>query len=138
MKKIKVVLKKFLTKEVILYIIFGIFTTIINFASFYIMVKIWGWEKNLSNFISITLAVILAYSTNKDLVFHSRAEGIKEKLKEFFKFIIGRVFTMVVEFFGGFILFQTIIPEMISKFIITVVVIILNFLISKFFAFKKI
>lgn len=137
MGKINEVIKKVLTKEVILYIIFGIFTTIVNFASFYIMFEICGWEKNLSNFISILLSVIFAYIMNKDLVFHSKAEGLKEKLKEFLKFIAGRAFTMIIELVGGFILFQTIIPEMISKIIITVVIVILNFFISKFFAFKK-
>lgn len=137
MGKMKLLLKKFLTKEVILYIVFGIGTTVINFISFYVMTQIWGWEENLSNFISIILAVIFAYITNKDLVFHSKAEGGKEKLKEFFKFIMGRVFTMVIEFLGGFLLFQTLLPEMVSKLMITVIVIILNFFISKFFAFKK-
>lgn len=137
MEKMKLLLKKFLTKEVILYIVFGIGTTVINFVSFYVMTQIWGWEKNLSNFISIVLAVIFAYITNKDFVFHSKAEGLKEKLKEFFKFIMGRVFTMMIEFLGGFLLFQTMLPEMVSKLIITVIVIILNFFISKFFAFKK-
>ena len=48
----------------------------------------------------------------------------------------GRAFTMIIEFVGGLILFQTPIPEMISKCIVTIVVIILNFFISKLFAFK--
>ena len=100
------------------------------------MNTLWDWEENLANFIAIILAVLFAYITNKDLVFHSNAKGIREKLAEFIKFIAGRAFTMVIEFVGGWILFQTIIPQMISKCIVTVVVIILNFFISKFFAFK--
>ena len=133
MEKIKELVKKICTKEVILYIVFGIFTTAINLCSFYVMNTLWDWEEN---FIAIILAVLFAYITNKDLVFHSNAKGIREKLAEFIKFIAGRAFTMVIEFVGGWILFQTIIPQMISKCIVTVVVIILNFFISKFFAFK--
>lgn len=136
MEKIKELVKKICTKEVILYIVFGIFTTAINLCSFYVMNTLWDWEENLANFIAIILAVLFAYITNKDLVFHSNAKGIREKLAEFIKFIAGRAFTMVIEFVGGWILFQTIIPQMISKCIVTVVVIILNFFISKFFAFK--
>ncbi len=44
---------------------------------------------------------------------------------------------MMVEFGVCVVLFKTAIPEMISKCFMTVIVIILNFFISKFFAFKK-
>ena len=137
MEKIKKITEKILTKEVILYIIFGLLTTIINLGSFYVLNSLCKWNENIANLIAILLAVLVAYLTNKDLVFHSEASGIKEKLQEFFKFMLGRAFTMIVEFLGGFVLFQTAIPEMISKVFITIIVIILNFFISKFFAFNK-
>ena len=130
-------IKKVLTKEVILYILFGILTTVVNLGSFFIMNSILKWEENISNCIAILLAVLFAYVTNKDLVFHSEAETSKEKWIEFGKFIAGRAFTMIVEFVGGLILFKLPIPNIISKLGLTVIVIILNFFISKFFAFKK-
>ena len=136
-EKIKKIAEKIVTKEVILYIIFGLLTTIINLGSFYVLNSLCKWNENIANLIAILLAVLVAYLTNKDLVFHSEASGIKEKLQEFFKFMLGRAFTMIVEFLGGFVLFQTAIPEMISKVFITIVVIVLNFFISKFFAFRK-
>ncbi len=137
MKKIKEILKKVLTKEIMLYIVFGVLTTVVNLGSFYVMNNLLHWNENISNFVAILLAVLFAYITNKDLVFHSDAEGIKEKFKEFVRFMVGRAFTMVVEFAGGWILFKTAIPVMISKCFVTIVVIILNFFISKFFAFKS-
>lgn len=137
MEKIRKIIKKVLTKEVILYIVFGVITTVVNIGSFYIMNTLLKWDKNIANLIAIILAVLFAYITNKDLVFHSEAETIKEKLSEFLKFMAGRAFTMIVEFIGGWLLFQTPIPEMISKLMVTVVIIILNFFISKFFAFKR-
>ncbi len=137
MDKIKGLIKKVCTKEVIFYAIFGILTTVVNIGTFAIMTKLFGWNENISNVIAIILAVLFAYVTNKDWVFHSKAEGKNEKLKEFFRFIAGRVFTMVVEFIGCYLMFKLPIPEMISKCMITVLVIILNFFISKFFAFKK-
>ena len=130
-------IKKVFSKEVMFYIIFGVLTTIINLASFYLMNSILNINENISNFVAIVLSVLVAYITNKDLVFHSEAQNAKEKLTEFIKFIIGRAFTMLVEFAGGFLLFKLPIPNIISKTILTVVVIILNFFISKFFAFKK-
>ena len=136
MEKIKDMIKKICTKEVMLYLVFGVLTTLVNLISFYVLSKVVGWEENLSNFIAIILAVLFAYFTNRKLVFHSEAKNIKERFKEFSKFIAGRAVTMVVEFVGCWILFKTPIPEMISKLVVTVIVVIMNFFISKFFAFK--
>ncbi|MBO5413426.1 MAG: GtrA family protein [Clostridia bacterium] len=137
MNKLKELFKKVFTKEVIFYGIFGILTTIVNLASFYILNDICKINENIANIIAIILAVLFAYFTNKDLVFHSNANTFKEKSKQFIKFISGRAVTMVIEFVGCALLFLTPIPEIVSKLFITVIVIILNFFISKFFAFKK-
>ena len=101
------------------------------------MNSILQWNENISNFIAILLAVIFAYITNKDLVFHSEADSFKERIIEFGKFMLGSAFTMVVEFVGGLILFELPIPNIITKMGLTIIVIILNFFISKFFAFKS-
>ena len=82
MKKIGKIIEKILTKEVILYIAFGILTTIVNLGSFYVMNSILQWNENISNFIAILLAVIFAYITNKDLVSHSEADSFKERIIE--------------------------------------------------------
>ena len=137
MEKIKEIIKKILTKEVILYIVFGMLTTIINLGSFYIMNNLFKWNENLSNFIAILLAVLFAYITNKDLVFHAKAKTLKERITQFTKFMLGRAFTMTVEFIGGIILFNLTIPNIITKAGLTIIVIVLNFFISKFFAFKN-
>lgn len=137
MNKLKELFKKVFTKEVIFYGIFGVLTTVVNLASFYILNDVCKINENIANIIAIILAVLFAYFTNKDLVFHSNANTFKEKSKQFIKFISGRAVTMVIEFVGCALLFLTPIPEIVSKLFITVIVIILNFFISKFFAFKK-
>ena len=131
------IIKKVCTKEVMFYVIFGVFTTVINLGVFYVLTDLLNWNDNLSNVIAIITAVLFAYFTNKDLVFHSEAKTMKTKWKEFAKFISGRAFTMIIEWVGGALLFLTPMPQMVSKLIVTVVVVILNFFISKFFAFKK-
>ena len=136
MEKIKKILKKVMTKEVILYILFGLLTTIVNWVLFYILNDKLGWNENVANIISIIAAVLVAYVTNKDLVFHSEAKGFKEKFIEFWKFIAGRAATMVLEWGIAALLFLTPIPKLITKMIVTVIIVILNFFISKF-AFKK-
>lgn len=137
MEKIKELIKKVCTKEVILYGVFGVLTTLINLGVFYVLSNILKINENISNVIAIVSAVIVAYFTNKDMVFHSKATNIKERFKEFGKFILGRVFTMVIEWGSCAVLFMLPIPQMVTKLFVTVIVIILNFFISKFFAFKK-
>lgn len=131
--------KKFMTKEVILYVVFGVFTTIVNVGTFYCLTHFLKLNENISNVIAIILAVIFAYITNRKLVFNSTASNSKEIFSEICKFFSARLFTMIVEFFGFMLLFNVLnIPNLISKLTITVLVIILNFFLSKFFAFKKI
>ena len=137
MEKLKELIKKVWTKEVILYVVFGVLTTVINLGVFYILSELLKINENISNVIAIISAVIVAYFTNKDMVFHSEAKNIKERLQEFGKFILGRLFTMVIEWGGCALLFMLPIPQMVTKLFVTVIIIILNFFISKFFAFKK-
>lgn len=147
MDKIKKNMKKVLTKEVILYIVFGIATTVINIIISYILKALCKVEGNIASTIGIIVAILFAYFTNRKLVFNSQANTIKEQLSEFGKFVLGRAFTMVVEIVGVFLLnnvmhafygmFSDNTAYLINKLIISVIVIILNFFISKFFAFKK-
>lgn len=141
MDKLKKLIKKVCTREVILYIVFGIFTTCINIISFMLLSSMFGLEENLASNIGIILAVLFAYFTNRKLVFNSTSSTFKENIIEFGKFMIGRAFTMIVESTGFWLLFTvfsiTYFDGLLSKLIITMIVIILNFFISKFFAFKK-
>ena len=140
MKKINSLYKKY--KEIINYLIFGVLTTVISLAVYYALVytilnPLNAIMLQIANILSWTAGVIFAYITNKDLVFHSEADSFKERIIEFCKFMLGRAFTMVVEFVGGLILFELPIPNIITKMGLTIIVIILNFFISKFFAFKS-
>ena len=126
MKKIKELIDKVFTKEIILYGVFGLFTTFVNLLIFYILTHI-GLEENLSNIIAVITSILFAYFTNRKYVFNSSAITFKEKFKEFYKFILGRAFTMIIEIVGFYLLHNIIgIEEMISKVVLTVVVIILN------------
>lgn len=137
MKSIINKLTKFCTEEIIFYFIFGVFTSIINIGTFWIMTKLFNWNENVSNFIAIVLAILFSYFANKDVVFHANAESFKQKIQQFTKFVLGRLFTMAIEFIGGIIFFTLPIPHIITKCALSVIVIILNFFISKFFAFKQ-
>jgi len=147
MEKLKALIKKVCTKEVITYIIFGVLTTLVNIIVSYILKAFLHIEGNVASTIGIICSILFAYFTNRKWVFQSSANTVKAKWIEFGKFILGRGFTMVVEIVGVFLLndvihtfygiFSDNIAYLINKMIMTVIVIILNFFISKFFAFKN-
>ena len=138
MEKIMGLIKKFCTREVISYTIFGVLTTVLNIVVSTILESAFHFEGNLASTIGIICSIIFAYFTNRKWVFNSTASTFKEYVKEFGKFILGRLVTMLIEMFGFFLLYTVLsVPFLISKCSITVIVIILNFFISKFFAFKK-
>lgn len=137
MEQIKKLIRKFCTREVISYLIFGILTTVVNIVVSLLLESVFHLEGNLSSTIGIIACILFAYFTNRKWVFTSTASTKKEKLSEFGKFILGRMVTMVIEMAGFFLLYTVLsLPFFISKCSITVLVIILNFFISKFFAFK--
>lgn len=146
MENLKALIKKVCTKEVITYIIFGILTTLVNIIVSYVLQAFFHIEGNIASTIGIICSILFAYFTNRKWVFESSANTLKEKWIEFGKFILGRGFTMVVEIVGVFVLndvihtfygiFSDNAAYLINKMIMTVIVIILNFFISKFFAFK--
>ena len=138
MEQIQGLIKKFCTKEVISYVIFGVLTTLVNIIVSTVLESVCHMEGNLASTIGIIASILFAYFTNRKWVFNSKAVTVKEKGIEFGKFLLGRGVTMLIEM-GGFFLLYTVltIPFFISKCTITVLVVILNFFISKFFAFKK-
>ncbi len=129
--------EKLLNREVIMYVIFGIATTLVNLIVSFILEGIVNLNGEIASAIGIIASIIFAYFTNRKWVFQTKAKG-KENIKEFGRFILGRAFTMIVEQ-GGVIIFYTHmnLPFMPVKLSLTIVVIILNFFLSKFFAFKK-
>lgn len=147
MEKFNALIKKVLTKEVIFYIIFGVLTTVVNIVTSYILKAFVHLDENIASTIGIIVCILFAYFTNRKLVFNSSANTLKEQCIEFAKFILGRSFTMVIEIIGVFLLvdvlhsfyglFSDNIAFLLNKCIISAIVIILNFFISKFFTFKK-
>lgn len=138
METLKKVINKVCTRETILYIVFGVLTTLINIGISTILVKVFYVEGNLASTIGIIISILVAYITNRKLVFNSQANNFKEICEEFVKFILGRAFTMVLEMGGVFLFYSIIgIEYVITKVSMTVIVVIANFFISKFFAFKK-
>ena len=140
MKKIKELYLKY--EEIINYLIFGVLTTVVSVITYYIFANFLFQEKNditvqISNVLSWICAVIFAYTTNRKFVFKSKSTG-KDKLKEIFNFFIARVSSLIIDMAMMFVLFSVMhIDDTISKIIVQFVVVIVNYVFSKLFVFKK-
>lgn len=131
-------------KEGILYLIFGGLTTLISILSFWLFSLMLGEERYLlSNFLSWVLAVIFAFVTNKTLVFGSKKTDKVTLLREGLEFLGARVFSLGLEEGGLWLLLDifgmALLPsgDLIAKVIMSVIVILVNYFLSKFIIFKK-
>ena len=150
MKKIKGLILKY--KEILLYLIFGVLTTVISIVSFCLFgLFIPSSLYLITNVISWIISVTFAFVTNKLFVFESKSWNKKELYSEVPKFLGARVFSLIIEELG-LILFidllnfkdiNTVIfrfnlsGDLIAKIIMAFVVIVLNYFFSKFIIFKK-
>lgn len=124
-------------KEIILYVIFGGLTTVINYAIYALMVllKIDIYTSNITAWIG---AVLFAYLTNRKMVFNSEAKGKKSVIIEILSFYGSRVFSLAVETGLLFVCVSLMgMNEWITKLVLQVVVIVLNYIFSKFIVFRK-
>jgi putative flippase GtrA len=135
-----------------MYVIFGVLTTLVNFGAFWLFTKILGEDSYLiNNAIAWIVGVVFAYITNKLFVFDSKSWNLKLVTKEVVEFFGARVLSFLVEE-GGMLLFIsilgfgekslellgfTITGQFIVKILLAVIVVVLNYIFSKFFIFRK-
>ena len=124
-------------KEILLYLFFGVLTTVISIGSFWYFCRI-GIDALIANVISWILAVLFAYVTNSIWVFTARPGSMGERLRQMAGFYGGRVATLLME--EGILLLGIRLlhlNEMPVKVAAQVLVLIGNYVISKFLVFKK-
>lgn len=119
--------------EIISYLFFGFCTTLLNVLVFYCM-RLLGLSLYLSNGISWIVSVLFAFLVNKKYVFGSK----KNPSRECISFISLRLISLIVDM-GLMIFFTQVlsVQEILSKIIVNIFVIIVNYIISKFMIFKK-
>ena len=136
MEKIKELLKKY--KFIILYGIFGILTTIINIVTYALCYDMFNISNVVSNIIAWILSVLFAFITNKIWVFESKSFDFKIFIKELWNFIVCRLATGALDLgimYVGVDLLKG--PALILKIASNIIVIILNYVMSKLFVFKR-
>lgn len=138
MGKIKKIMGRY--RELISYLIVGGLTTVVSLGTYYgctltVLDAAVPLQLQAANVLSWIAAVTFAYFTNRKYVFESRNQHM---LKEAGAFYASRLSTLLMDM-GLMFLMVTILgwDDKIAKLIVQVVVTIANYVISKFFVFKK-
>lgn len=125
-------------KETVLYLVFGVLSTLINIGTYAFCTRVLGINYYISNIIAWLVAVIFAYITNKFYVFESKSIEYKYVIKEMLSFMSCRVLSGVIELVLMFVMLNLLlINDFIVKVITNIVVIIINFILSKLIVFKN-
>lgn len=136
MDRILALLRKY--KEPILYLVFGGLTTLINIVVYALLTRAMSMELTLATILAWVAAVIFAYVTNRKWVFQSRAAGFKPILGEAAAFFGGRIFSGLLDLGIMFLFAEKLgFNDLLIKIISNVIVIILNYIISKWIVFRK-
>lgn len=125
-------------RELIVYVIVGVLTTIVSLLSYYLFAYTLGMHYLISNFLSWVCAVVFAYFTNKVWVFQNYNFTLSNVMKEIVAFIGARIVTLGVDMFIMFVMVDMLsLQDMVAKITVQVIVTILNYILSKFLVFKK-
>ena len=122
------------TKEILNYLVVGFLTTVVSILS-YNLFRLFIENYTVCTILSWIVSVLFAYVTNRKYVFKSNEKNI---LKEFVSFTTARILSLIFEIIAMYVFVEFImLDDRISKIIVQFVIVILNYIFSKLFVFKK-
>ncbi|MBQ7347150.1 MAG: GtrA family protein [Clostridia bacterium] len=142
-EKIKALCARF--REQLLYLIFGGLTTLVDWVVSFLLYRVWDQAIDAhafvihgANVIAWVAAVLFAFFTNRKWVFESTQRGVLPILGELCTFAGGRVLTFLLQETMVAVFFDWLgLNKYAVKLIAAVLVVILNYVISKLVVFRK-
>ncbi|MBS6645189.1 MAG: GtrA family protein [Clostridiaceae bacterium] len=134
---IKTLWNKFVNRESVSYIIFGVLTTLVDWVVYTVL---WSYhvDYRVSTIVSWAAAVLFAFVTNKFWVFRSYEMRPAYLWKEFAAFVSCRAATGLFTLVGMMIMVQGMhLHELIGKVFVSAASLVLNYVFSKLFIFKN-
>lgn len=123
--------------EVFLYLVYGLLTTLINVLAFKFFISL-SLNYSISTIIAFIISVLFAFYTNSKFVFNMKAIKKKKLFYLFLGFLTSRIFTLLVDLLSMVILIELFrFNELLSKLLSNFLVVLLNYILSKFIVFNK-
>lgn len=140
--------KKYLNRETLSYLFFGVLTTIVNYFVFWFVIQLWGTQVSLlANVVAFVFATAFAYITNKLYVFQSKSWTYAVIKKEMIAFVSTRICSFLFEELGLFFCSSILQVDQwevmgingifIAKVILSMIVVAINYVLSKWFIFNS-
>ncbi len=124
--------------DILSYLFFGVLTTVVNYIVYLPLYNLTDLPASVCNIIAWTLSVAFAYLTNKPFVFKSGDWSKKTVIPELLKFVGCRVGSGFAE---TAIIFVTVdilrLNGNVIKLAVSILVVIVNYIASKFLVFNK-
>lgn len=130
-------IKKLFRSQAVRYVFFGGCTTLVNFVLYFIFTRFTSMNMTIANALAVFLSILFAYVVNKLFVFEHKAESFGALGREAASFIGMRLGTMAVDVAGVDLLHFLGMNDLLAKFLIQFIILVLNYLISKFVVFKE-
>ncbi len=125
-------------KEVILYLVFGGLTTLVNIVSYAVFARILNMDTVTGTSVAWLISVIFAYITNKIFVFESKTNTFALLVKECVSFFGCRLATGVMDVAIMYLSVDLLhFNDIVMKIVSNVFVVILNYIFSKLFIFRR-
>ena len=136
MAKVKELALKY--RSLALYAVFGVLTTLVNMAAYWLCFDVLGIPNVPSVVIAWVLAVAFAFITNKLWVFESRSFDAKTLRHEIPTFFGARLLTGLLDVLVMYLAVDVLKGNaLVWKLVSNVIVIVLNYAASKLIIFKK-
>lgn len=125
-------------KSIIAYIFFGVCTTLVNIVVYYVCAHPLGMSVGVSTVIGWVLSVLFAFVTNKVWVFDSKSWALQRVMREAVSFYLCRLATGALDLAVMLITVDLLgLNDLLMKILSNVLVVILNYVASRVFIFKK-
>ncbi len=127
-------------EEIIVYLIVGVLNTIVSWAAWFlcaytVLDPLIIWQNTALSVIQWVVGVVFGYFMNRRYVFKSHNPHL---VKEFLQFSSGRLLTLALDAIAMVLLINFLgVNKAVSRILVAVLVMIGNYVISKFFVFKK-
>ncbi len=131
-------MKKQSVYQMTLYLVVGVMTTVVNIVSYYSCTRWGNFPVMAATVTAWLLAVLFAFIGNKWLVFRSRNLTAGVITREFFAFVSCRLVTGIIDIVAMGIFVEMLgFPDVLMKVAANVMIIVGNFLASKYIVFRE-
>ncbi len=133
-------IRKMLVKyrELLMYGVVGVITTVINMAVYWLLSEPMAVHYAAANIVAWVAAVVFAFFANKLFVFENHGWSAAVVAHEAWTFFLSRAASLLADAAGMWLMIDVLAaPNMPSKFLVNVIVILINYVLGKFWVFGK-